>query len=104
MLRERNRQVVEASESGERLVARVRLLLMALLALIQLTPLLELDSVPAQVAFHSQEAVVGRCLTGASLLIAILLWLAVRYAYRPLLGLLSMLSAVTRVTTRVSIA
>src|SRR3974390_1952691 len=66
-IRAGNRQVVEASESGERLVARVRLFSMALLALIQLTPLLELDSVPARVAFPSQDAVVGGSLTGAGL-------------------------------------
>jgi diguanylate cyclase (GGDEF)-like protein len=59
-LRERSRQVVEASESGERLVAKVRLISLALLALIQLAPLLELDSVPARVAFHTQEAVALR--------------------------------------------
>ena len=71
---------------------------MALLTLIQLTPLLELDSVPARVAFHSQEAVVGRCLTGAGLLAAILLWLSVKYAYRPWIGLLSIFSDVTLVS------
>ena len=102
-LRERSRQIVEASESGERLVARVRLLSMALLALIQLTPLLELDSVPARVAFHSLDAVVGRWLTGSGLLIAILLWLAVRYAYRPWLGLLSIFSDVTGVSAGLAI-
>jgi diguanylate cyclase (GGDEF)-like protein len=76
---------------------------MALLALIQLTPLLELDSVPARVAFHSQDAVVGRSLTGAALLIAILLWLAVRYAYRPWLGLLSIFSDVSGVSAGLAI-
>src|SRR5262249_15310664 len=103
MLRERNRQVVEASESGERLVARVRLLLLALLALIQLTPLLELDSVPARIAFHSQEAVVGRALTGAGLLVAVLLWLAVRYAYRPWMGLFSVCLDVTLVSADLAV-
>src|SRR5450432_4068284 len=38
-LQERDRLVVEAGESGERLVAKVRLASIALLALIQLTPL-----------------------------------------------------------------
>jgi len=89
---------VEASESGERLVARVRLLLMGLLALIQLTPLLELDGVPAGVAFHSIESVVGRWLTGSGLLVAVLLWLLVRFAYRPWTGLFSVFLDVTMVT------
>jgi diguanylate cyclase (GGDEF)-like protein len=102
-LRDRSRQVVEASESGERLVARVRLLSMGLLALIQLTPLLELDSVPARVAFHSLEAVVGRCLTGSGLLVAILLWLAVRYAYRPWMGLFTIFVDVTLVTAGLAV-
>jgi diguanylate cyclase (GGDEF)-like protein len=102
-LRERSRQVVEAGESGERLVARVRLISMALLALIQLLPLLELDSVPARVAFHSQEAVVGRGLTGAGLLSAILLWLAVKYAYRPWMGLLSIFVDVTMVSAGLAV-
>ena len=35
--------------------------------------LLELDSVPARVAFHSEEAVVGRALTGSGLLVAVLI-------------------------------
>jgi hypothetical protein len=95
---ERSHQVVKAGESGERLVARVRLFLLALLALIQLTPLLELDKVPAGVMFHSQEAVVGRWLTGSALLVAFVLWLAVRYAYRPWIGLLSIFIDVTFVT------
>ncbi|RPH67085.1 MAG: GGDEF domain-containing protein [Myxococcaceae bacterium] len=102
-LRERSRQVVEAGESGERLVAKVRLLSLALLALIQLTPLLELDSVPAQVAFHSQEAVVGRCLTGSGLMVAILLWLAIRYAYRPWMGLFSIFLDVTMVSAGLAV-
>lgn len=102
-LRERSRLVVEAGESGERLVARVRLISMALLALIQLTPLLELDSVPARVAFHSQEAVVGRGLTGAGLLVAVLLWLAVRYAYRPWMCLLSIFLDVTMVSAGLAV-
>jgi diguanylate cyclase (GGDEF)-like protein len=101
--REGSRQVVEAGESGERLVARVRLLLLGLLALIQLTPLLELDDVPARVAFHSQEAVVGRCLTGSGLLVAILLWLAVRYAYRPWVGLFSIFLDVTLVSAGLAV-
>ena len=79
-------------------MAKVRLLSLGLLALIQLTPLLELDSVPAQVAFRSQEAVVGRCLTGSGLMVAILLWLAIRYAYRPWMGLFSIFLDVTMVS------
>ena len=84
-------------------MARVRLLLLALLAFIQLTPLLELDSVPARVAFHSQEAVVGRWLTGSGLLVAILLWLAVRYAYRPWMGLFSIFLDVTMVSAGLAV-
>jgi len=102
-LRERNRQVVEAGETGERLVARVRLLATLLLALIQLTPLLELDSVPARVAFNSLESMVGRGLTGTGLLVAVLLWLAVRYAYRPWMGLLSIFSDVTLVSAGLAV-
>jgi len=79
------------------------LLLLALLALIQLTPLLELDSVPARIAFHSQEAVVGRALTGAGLLVAVLLWLAVRYAYRPWMGLFSVFIDVTLVSADLAV-
>jgi diguanylate cyclase (GGDEF)-like protein len=103
VLREGSRQVVEASESGERLVARVRLISMALLAVIQLLPLLELDSVPASVVFHSQEAIVGRALTGAGLLMAIGVWLAVRYAYRPWMGLLSIFLDVTMVSAGLAV-
>ena len=84
-------------------MAKVRLLLMALLALIQLTPLLELDGVPARVVFHSQEAVVGRGLTASGLLVAILLWLAVRYAYRPWMGLLSIFLDVTLVSAGLAV-
>jgi diguanylate cyclase (GGDEF)-like protein len=102
-LRERSRQVVEAGESGERLVARVRLVATALLALIQLTPLFELDNVPARVAFHSLESIVGRWLTGTGLLVAVLLWLAVRYAYRPWMGLLSIFSDVTLVSAGLAV-
>jgi hypothetical protein len=102
-LRERTRQAVEAGEIGERLMAKVRLLLMALLALIQLTPLLELDSIPARVAFHSQEAVVGRWLTGSCLLVAILLWLAVRYAYRPWMAVFTVFIDVTAVSAGLAV-
>ena len=77
--------------------------MLALLTLIQLTPLLELDSVPARVAFHSQEAVVGRCLTGSGLLVAVLLWLAVRYAYRPWMGLFSIFLDVTMVSAGLAV-
>lgn len=84
-------------------MARVRLVLLGLLALIQLTPLLELDSVPARVVFHSLEAVVGRWLTGAGLLVAILLWLAVRYAYRPWMGLFSIFLDVTLVSAGLAV-
>jgi len=76
---------------------------MALLTLIQLTPLLGLDSVPARVAFHSQDSVVGRGLTGVGLVVAIGLWLAVRYAYRPWIGLLSIILDVTQVSAGLAI-
>jgi diguanylate cyclase (GGDEF)-like protein len=102
-LRERSRQVVAASEGGERLVAKVRLVSLALLALIQLAPLLELDSVPARVAFHSQEAMVGCCLTGSGLLVAILLWLAIRYTYRPWMGIFSIVLDVTMVSAGLAV-
>jgi hypothetical protein len=42
-----------------------------------------------------QEAVVGRCLTGSGLIVGVLLWLAVRYAYRPWMGLFSIVLDVT---------
>jgi diguanylate cyclase (GGDEF)-like protein len=84
-------------------VARVRLLSLLLLALIQLTPLLELDSIPASIAFHSQEAVVGRWLTGSGLLVAVLLWAAVRYAYRPWMGLFSIFLDVTMVSAGLAV-
>ena len=99
----RNRLVVAAGESGERLVARVRLLSIGLLALIQLTPLLEFGGVPARAAFASQEAVVGRGLTATGLLVAVLLWLAVRYGYRPWLGLLSIVVDVTLVSAGLAV-
>jgi diguanylate cyclase (GGDEF)-like protein len=101
--RDRRRQVVEAGESGERLVARVRLVLLGLLALIQLTPLLELDHVPASIVLHSQDAVVGRWLTGSGLLVAILLWLAVRYAYRPWICLISIFLDVSLVSAGLAV-
>lgn len=44
-----------------------------------------------RISFHSLESVVGRWLTGSGLLAAVLLWLAVRYAYRPWMGLFSLL-------------
>ena len=93
---ERSHQVVEAGQSGERLVARVRLVVMGLLALTQLAPLLE-------GTVHSQDAVVGRWLTGSGLLVAVLLWLAVRYAYRPWIGLVSIFLDVTLVTAGLAV-
>jgi two-component system cell cycle response regulator len=95
---ERNRLVVEAGESGERLVAKVRLASIGLLALIQLTPLLGLGGIPPRVALMSQEAVVGRGLTLAGLVAAVLIYVAVRYAYRPWMGALSIVLDVTMVT------
>ncbi len=97
-LQRRSRLVVEAGESGERLVAKVRLVCMGLLALIQLTPLLQLGGVPARAAFQSQEAVVGRSLTASGLLVAVCLWLAVRYGYRRWIGLVSIFLDVTLVS------
>ncbi len=102
-LQERNRLVVEAGESGERLVARVRLVSIGLLALIQLTPLLGLEGVPPKVAFASQEAVVGRWLTGVGLAAALLIYLAVRYGYRPWIGVLSILLDVTLVSAGLAV-
>lgn len=102
-LQERNQLVVEAGESGERLVARVRLVSIGLLALIQLTPLLGLQGVPARTAFASQEAVVGRGLTAAGLAAALLIYVAVRYGYRPWIGLLSIFLDVTLVTAGLAV-
>src|SRR5262249_35496219 len=67
------------------------------------TPLLELDGVPARVAFQSQEALVGRCLTGSGLVVAVLLWLAVRYAYPPWMGLFSIFLDVTLVSAGLAV-
>ncbi len=102
-LQERNRLVVEAGESGERLVARVRLVSIGLLALIQLTPLLGLEGVPPRVAFASQEAVVGRGLTAAGLAAAVLIYVAVRYGYRPWIGVLSIFLDVTLVSAGLAV-
>jgi two-component system cell cycle response regulator len=102
-LQERNRLVVEAGESGERLVAKVRLGSIALLALIQLTPLLGLGGVAPRVAWMTQEAVVGRGLTLAGFAAAVLIYIAVRYAYRPWIGVLSIILDVTLVTAGLAV-
>jgi diguanylate cyclase (GGDEF)-like protein len=102
-LQERNRLVVEAGESGERLVAKVRLASVALLALIQLTPLLGLGGVPPRVALMSQEAVVGRGLTAAAFVAAVLIYVGVRYGYRPWMGVLSIVVDVTLVSAGLAV-
>jgi two-component system, cell cycle response regulator len=102
-LRKRSRLVVEAGESGERLVAKVRLASIGLLALIQLTPLLGLGGVPWRVAWMSQEAVVGRGLTLSGFAAAVLLYVAVRYAYRPWVGVLSIVLDVSLVTAGLAV-
>jgi two-component system, cell cycle response regulator len=102
-IQERNRLVVEAGESGERLVAKVRLASIGLLALIQLTPLLRLGGVPPRVAFMSQESVVGRGLTLAGFAAAVLIYLAVRYGYRPWMGVLSIVVDVSLVTAGLAV-
>jgi two-component system, cell cycle response regulator len=102
-LQERNRLVVEAGESGERLVAKVRLASIGLLALIQLTPLLRIGGVPARVAFMSTESMVGRFLTLSAFLAALLIWAGVRYAYRPWMGALSIVVDVTLVSAGLAI-
>jgi diguanylate cyclase (GGDEF)-like protein len=102
-LQERNRLVVEAGESGERLVAKVRLASIALLALIQLTPLLGLGGVPPRVALMSQEAVVGRGLTAAAFVAAVLIYVGVRYGYRPWMGVLSIVVDVTLVSAGLAV-
>lgn len=102
-LQERDRLVVEAGESGERLVAKVRLGSIGLLALIQLTPLLKLGGVPARVAFMSTESVVGRGLTLSGFAVALLMYVAVRYAYRPWLGALSIVVDVTLVSAGLAV-
>jgi diguanylate cyclase (GGDEF)-like protein len=90
-LQERDRLVVEAGESGERLVAKVRLVSIGLLALIQLTPQ------------ESKEGQVGRSLTLAAFAVALLIYLAVRYRYRPWIGALSIASDVTLVTATLAV-
>jgi two-component system, cell cycle response regulator len=100
---ERNRLVVEAGESGERLVAKVRLASIGLLALIQLTPLLGLGGVPPRVAWVSQEAVVGRGLTLCGFAVAVLIYVAVRYGYRPWIGVLSIVVDVSLVTAGLAV-
>ncbi|MGO9063930.1 MAG: hypothetical protein ACLQIH_04200, partial [Myxococcaceae bacterium] len=100
---ERTQLVVEAGESGERLVAKVRLVSIALLALIQLTPLLGLGGVPRRAAFFSQEAAVGRGLTAAGLAAALLIYVAVRYGYRPWIGVLSIVVDVTLVSAGLAV-
>ncbi len=100
---ERNRLVVEAGESGERLVAKVRLASIGLLALIQLTPLLGLGGVPPRLAWVSQEAVVGRGLTLSGFAAALLIYVAVRYAYRPWIGVLSIVVDVTLVSAGLAV-
>jgi two-component system, cell cycle response regulator len=102
-LQERNRLVVEAGESGERLVAKVRLASIGLLALIQLTPLLRLGGIPARVGFMTQEAVVGRGLTLAGFAAAVLIYVAVRYSYRPWMGVLSIFLDVTLVSAGLAV-
>src|SRR5262249_19819781 len=90
--------------NGERLVAKVRILLVGLLTLIQLTPLLGLDNVPAsQVAAHNLEKFVGRSVTGFALVAAVLLYLAVRHAYRPWISLLSVIFDVNGVSASLAI-
>ncbi|MGO9829426.1 MAG: diguanylate cyclase [Myxococcaceae bacterium] len=100
---QRTQLVVEAGESGERLVAKVRLVSIALLALIQLTPLLGLGGVPRRAAFFSQEAAVGRGLTAAGLAAALLIYVAVRYGYRPWIGVLSIVLDVTLVSAGLAV-
>jgi two-component system, cell cycle response regulator len=102
-LQERNRLVVEAGESGERLVAKVRLASIGLLALIQLTPLLGLGGVPPRVAWMSQEAVVGRGLTLSGFAAAVLIYVAVLYGYRPWIGVLSIVVDVSLVTAGLAV-
>jgi diguanylate cyclase (GGDEF)-like protein len=95
--------VVEAGESGERLVAKVRLASIGLLACIQLTPLLRLGGIPARVGFMTQEAVVGRGLTLAGFTAALLIYLAVRYGYRPWMGVVSIFLDVTLVSAGLAV-
>jgi diguanylate cyclase (GGDEF)-like protein len=85
-LRERDPLVVEAGEIGERLVAKVRLGSIGLLALIQLTPQ------------ESKEGMVGRGLTLTAFGAALLIYLAVRFGYRPWFGAISIVVDVSLVT------
>lgn len=84
-------------------MAKVRLVSIALLALIQLTPLLGLGGVPPRVAWVSQEAVVGRGLTLAGFSAAVLIYLVVRYDYRPWFGVLSIIVDVSLVTAGLAV-
>jgi len=84
-------------------VAKVRLYSIALLALIQLTPLLGLGGVPPRVALMSQEAVVGRGLTLSAFAVAVLIYVGVRYAYRPWMGVLSIVVDITLVTAGLAV-
>jgi two-component system cell cycle response regulator len=84
-------------------VAKVRLGSIGLLALIQLTPLLGLGGVAPRVAWMSQEAVVGRGLTLAGFAAAVFIYVAVRYAYRPWIGVLSIIVDVTLVTAGLAV-
>jgi hypothetical protein len=83
-------------QNGERLVAKVRLLMVGLLAINQLLPLLGMDTDPG-------EAVVGRWLTGSALAIAVLLYFGARYAYRPWVSVFSVLFDVTAVSAGLAI-
>jgi diguanylate cyclase (GGDEF)-like protein len=91
VLQERDQLVVEAGESGERLVAKVRLASIGLLALIQLTPQ------------ESKEGLVGRGITFTAFLAAVLIYLAVRHRYRPWIGVVSIVVDVSLVTAGLTV-
>ncbi len=84
-------------------MSKVRLASIGLLALIQLTPLLRLGGIPAKVGFMSQEAVVGRGLTLAGFAAAVLIYVVVRYGYRPWMGVLSIFLDVTLVSAGLAV-
>jgi serine/threonine-protein kinase len=102
-LRKPSSQEVDAGESGERLVARLRLIVVGLLGLLQLVPVLRLDGVSPSLVFNMPESVVGRWATGACLLASVLLWLAARYAFRPWLKLVSIAVDITMVSAGLAV-
>ena len=83
---ERDHLVVEAGESGERLVAKVRLGIVALFGLIQLAPQ------------EPKERLVGTTLTLGAFVFSLAIYLLVRRRFRPWIALVSVVGDVTLVS------